>query len=269
MHLKVKCNDCFQAGQKHESYIELTDDIYYKFECENGHRKNIILQERKFEILFEFGAIALMEGFTREAVSSFAASLERFYEYFLKTLMLHRGISFEQIAEMWKDMDKQSERQLGAFLTIYTTHFNQPPTRIDGKEYSRYFKNSNHPSVTSFRNAVIHKGYIPKYDEVLAYGEAIKFFISETLKLIYTKEYIETHLLLTKLTRQSLEINKDFGLTSIWSLPTILKWTVPDNLNRSTLKEVLEEASDLKQFRVILPVPPKSLEAKVTSDHIY
>src|SRR5271165_787884 len=41
------------------------------------------MQSQKFEMLLDSGAAALLEGFTLEACASFAAALERFYEFSL------------------------------------------------------------------------------------------------------------------------------------------------------------------------------------------
>jgi hypothetical protein len=39
-------------------------------------------------VLFDIGANAVVDGYYREAITSFSASLERFYEYFLGALLL-------------------------------------------------------------------------------------------------------------------------------------------------------------------------------------
>lgn len=47
----------------------------------NGHVVAFTLDTLRFELLFESGIVALLAGFRREAVSSIAAALERFYEF--------------------------------------------------------------------------------------------------------------------------------------------------------------------------------------------
>lgn len=54
--------------------------------CSHGHKTTTIVQNPKYEILFDIGANAIVDGYYREAVSSFTSSLERFYEYSIKIL---------------------------------------------------------------------------------------------------------------------------------------------------------------------------------------
>ncbi|MFD0616887.1 hypothetical protein ACFQZR_05380 [Paenibacillus sp. GCM10027629] len=236
-------------GNEETNYIELADDIYYSFECKHGHRKNIILQERNFEILFELGSLALIEGFTREAVSSFAASLERFYEFVVFVILLHHKVEWDEMKKMWKPLENQSERQIGAFKTAFTLNFLTSPPSIEDKKYvfSAFGRKVN---ATEFRNKVI-QGRIPKYEEVLGYGESVKHYISDILKLLYTEEYNDTHLLMTRIIRNS--INFVDAPIIIYSLPTIMKWTIPDNLDQTSLAEDLETLKKHKEHWIIRP----------------
>ncbi len=74
-------------------YVELRDDGRYEFTCENGHTTVTVLQEQKFEVLFDLGAHAILDGYYREAVASFTSSLERFYEFFIKAALFENDIS--------------------------------------------------------------------------------------------------------------------------------------------------------------------------------
>ena len=47
-----------------------------QIKCSRSHETTAILQEQKFEILFDIGAHAILDGYYREAVSSFTSSLE-------------------------------------------------------------------------------------------------------------------------------------------------------------------------------------------------
>jgi len=59
-------------------FDELNDENLYEFVCPKGHRSLTQLQEQKFEILFDIASLALIDGYTKEAVSSYSSSLERF-----------------------------------------------------------------------------------------------------------------------------------------------------------------------------------------------
>ena len=94
MRLLIPCMQCFQelgAQMGHPNdecaRVEICDDGKYEVTCTRGHKETVILQQQKFEILFEIGAHAIIDGYYREAVSSFAASLERFYEFSIKAFL--------------------------------------------------------------------------------------------------------------------------------------------------------------------------------------
>ncbi len=87
------CWECFsQTDQSKEAYdklknelnadldfeVELNNDNIHEFVCPKGHRTFTQLQEQKFEILFDIASLALIDGYTKEAVSSYSSSLERF-----------------------------------------------------------------------------------------------------------------------------------------------------------------------------------------------
>ena len=62
---------------------EITESPIYKLKCNKGHTFNIILQHQKFEILYEMACDAFLDGHYQSSVSTFASSLERFYEFFI------------------------------------------------------------------------------------------------------------------------------------------------------------------------------------------
>lgn len=60
MRLAMACSQC--PPREMINYVELRDDAYYEVECLRGHRTSTILTEHKFVILFESGAMALLDG---------------------------------------------------------------------------------------------------------------------------------------------------------------------------------------------------------------
>jgi len=157
----------------------MRDDGLYKVTCSKGHTTVTAIQEQKFEVLFDLGAMALLDGYPREAVSSIAASLERFYEFYVQVISLKHGVSIDEFANAWKHVSAQSERQFGAFIFSYLLDHktalspvvNNVKPNIEGKS------KKDTMTWTEFRNAVIHKGYIPSTAEVLAYGDVVYKFI--------------------------------------------------------------------------------------------
>ena len=82
--------------------VELRDDFVYEIECMQGHRTVVALQNPKFEILFELGVMALLDGYPREALSSMAAAVERFHEFHVEAICIHREIPYDTHEKAWE-----------------------------------------------------------------------------------------------------------------------------------------------------------------------
>lgn len=175
MRIKISafCIECQEAsGNKKvvsvEEIVEFNDENLYEVVCEHGHKCYARLQEEKFELLFDQGAMALIDGYSRESVASFATSLERFIEFYLKVIAVHHNVKLDNFSNTWKLMAKQSERQLGAFYFIQACEW--------GKVLFPLNENR-----TQFRNKVIHQGYIPSTNEAIDFGDYVLNFITNVL----------------------------------------------------------------------------------------
>jgi hypothetical protein len=82
-----------------------------------------------------------------EAAASFSAALERFFEFCVQVFCEVRNLPQEVYESMFKEMARQSERQIGAFLALHAL------------ELGKSFKLNQ--DISTFRNSVIHKGQIP------------------------------------------------------------------------------------------------------------
>ena len=163
MRLLIPCMKCFQElGKSNGEFarVEFRDDGKYELTCSRGHEETTVLQQQKFEVLFDIGAHAILDGYYRESVSSFAVSLERFYEFSMRVFLSKVSGSDDLFKTCWKSVSSQSERQLGAFVFLWASVFNAPPALLS-------------KSHVSFRNEVIHKGKIPTKDEALAFGNSV------------------------------------------------------------------------------------------------
>lgn len=177
MRLSIACSQCMiedVASARPIATVEFRDDGRYEIACDKGHKSVTILQQQKFELLFDIGAYAILDGYYREAVSSFSSSLERFYEFFIKAVLLNNGISEETVRETWKQVSKQSERQLGAFVIMHASEFGQPPILMSNNK-------------VEFRNDVIHRGKIPSRQEAVDYGQSVLDVLQPTLKQLKEK----------------------------------------------------------------------------------
>lgn len=172
MKLPVTCAQCMQediASAMVNAILEFKDDGRYETTCPKGHSSVTLLQQQKFEILFDIGAYAIQDGYYSEAVSSFSSALERFYEFFIKVVCISKDIDWTKTEEAWKVVSNQSERQLGAFIFLHLQETGSKPTLL-----------SNHK--VKFRNEVIHKGKIPDRVQAIDYGQAVLNVVRPLLK---------------------------------------------------------------------------------------
>ena len=162
MHLVIPCMKCqFDAADPCDrlTSVEFRDDGRYELACDRGHRTVTILQEARYEVLFEIGLNAILDGYYREAVSSFAASLERFYEFACGVLLEEAGIRREDVLSTWKLVSTSSERQLGTFAFLWLRQFSEVPVLLGNEN-------------VAFRNNVIHKGMLPTIEAATAFGDS-------------------------------------------------------------------------------------------------
>lgn len=139
-------------------YQSIVDDNVYYFKCKKGHDNIVYLNNPKFEILFESGINALLDGYYAESVLTMTAALERTYEFFVELICYKNGLEPELYKQVFKLVSSQSERQLGAFYFLYTNSLKKRPPVFE---------------LVEFRNKVIHKGIIPVLEETDKYARHI------------------------------------------------------------------------------------------------
>lgn len=179
MRLRSSCPSCMQEKAKSGTspfplavkLLDLCDDGKYEQKCPEGHEYLLLVQGTKYEILFEISLNAYRDGYYREAISSFSASLERFYEFFLEALFQFTE-KRECFDASWKEVKSASERQLGAYIFCHALHFGSK-AKILGMKF------------VELRNNVVHKGYIPQPKEVLSFGQEVCDTIVAGLDKLY------------------------------------------------------------------------------------
>jgi hypothetical protein len=233
MRLPLICAQCMSDNIESAQILKLAeflDDNVYEVECPKGHRTITVLQQQKFEILFEIGAYAIVDGYYREAVSSFTSSLERFYEFFVRASLIEAKVAANTIADVWRLVATQSERQLGAFIFLFTLTTGSAPLTLSSKQIE-------------FRNAVIHKGVIPSRQEAELYGNSVLNIIRAGLNT--AKQYFPNGV--TQAAMQVLmDANKQAAergtRTSTASLGTIIGLEVADQQHHArTLQEAITQ----------------------------
>lgn len=202
MKIDIPCLTCFFSennqdrslgSPKPTSSRPIGDTSIYNTTCDNGHTSRTILLNHKFEILFESGIKALVDGYHREAVTSFAVALERFYEFSIIFFLVDKFLdeqgrfvdheTLKKFEKLWRSTLSFSERQFGAFISLYFSEFLADPAV---------------PESSSFRNKVIHAGYVPTYKEALEFGVAVHKFIDKLLRFYNEKDANKPHHRLTK-----------------------------------------------------------------------
>jgi hypothetical protein len=160
----------------HPSFEPIIADYYDEpvayIECSKGHKSAFMLQSQKFEVLMESAVNALLEGYTLEAASTFSAAFERFIEFAVTVICSKNKIEKRQLELTFKQVSRQSERQLGAFLFLHLLEFDEA-----------YKINEE---IVTFRNKVVHKGYIPTPNEVEGFAAKIYseiYDLTQKLKL--------------------------------------------------------------------------------------
>lgn len=187
MKILTMCMEC-QKELGHPSFEPIVADYYEEalayIECSKGHKSAILLQSQKFEVLLESAANALIEGYTLEAASSLSSAYERFFEFAINVFCKKSNTSKEALEETFKQVSKQSERQVGGFLFLHLLTF--------GTHYTLNKK------IPELRNRVIHQGYIPTPDEVVSLGE-----------LIYSEIFTITALIKSSLSNEMQQVIMD------------------------------------------------------------
>lgn len=240
MRLLVPCMQCFQEfGKPSEelSHVEIRDNGCYEIKCSHGHETITVLQQQKFEVLFDIGANAILDGYYREAVSSFTSSLERFYEFALRVFLEKDSKSDKQLfKDCWKNVASSSERQLGAFFFLWATNFNEIPEHLPNKKIN-------------FRNDVIHKGKIPTQAEAIEYGDSVLNALRPKMLAIRNKFPEEVEKVTFYHLRDCRPDVNNRKIVSTMGIPTIVSLTVDDASHHS--KSIKEHLVRLAEWRKI------------------
>ncbi len=175
MKIKLICPQCFKdsfakidvamiAPKNERDYLlptEITSSGIFEACCQAGHKILCSLSNPNYEIIFDMGYSAYKDGYYREACLDFAASYERFHQYCIYAMLCQEsGGAMDDLDNMWKLISRQSERQYGAFVVLYTNVTGMAPI-----ELSQKWK--------TFRNDITHKGIIPTSEKTFEYAKAI------------------------------------------------------------------------------------------------
>lgn len=208
MKVFATCMQC-QIDLGHPSFEPFEADYFDNgiadIECSAGHKTVLVMQSQKFEMLLDSGATALLQGFTLEACASFAAALERLYEFGIHIAFVGRNMPEDLFDGMFSQMSQQSERQLGAFMILHALEF--------GCAYKPNKKTAK------FRNRVIHKGKIPTVEEARGFCSDVYDVIYKLVVMIRTKygDGIQS-VVMKELVKRQAKLPRDMRVSTIAGL---------------------------------------------------
>lgn len=228
-----------------QTAVQLEDSGLYRMTCAAGHETVTSLQQMRFEILFDLGAHAIIDGYYIEAVSSFASALERFFEFYVDIQCLRRGITESVYSEAWKQVSNQSERQLGAFIFMYLAETRESPRLLP-------------PKAIEFRNGVIHKGKLPSREQTVEFGE----HVLNVIVPILAKVRIDAEADVQKLVgRHIVQIRKGIPSSDggYMCMPTIISLSRATTEKQPSLREWISQYEAERRRYGIVPWWPPSI----------
>lgn len=232
MKLPISCSECWKDESRRKpeaALVDVRDDGRYTFTCKRGHKTVTILQQLRFELLFEIGIHAIRDGYYREAVTSFASALERFYEFVIRASLECYENDDSVARKMWKDISNQSERQVGAFVAVYVRDFCKAPVLLDSNQ-------------VRYRNSVVHKGKIPTKEEAIEFGQDVFDIIRPMMREAKEKYGDSVDRVISQQIIGSIRRDEGDKETTTASLGTFVSLMVVDDGRREeSLSEYLEE----------------------------
>lgn len=170
MRIYIPCTACLleaagtgdATGMYFRAYpVPFNDSGVYRTRCDRGHAETTLVTEpAPFELLAETATQALVDGYFRDAVTSFAAALERFREFYIRVIAITRKIDQAHFDQTWKKVAAQSERQYGWYSGLYLAETGSAPPPM-----SRWYDDT--------RNDIVHKGRIPTEADAIRFGQSV------------------------------------------------------------------------------------------------
>lgn len=226
MKILTGCAECMtqhvtegRGGETPRIFVDMNDTGVYRIRCPSGHETYTYVYQEKYELLFDSGVMALRDGYPREAVSSLAASVERFHEHCIRVFMDHSGVPAAELESCWRHVSNSSERQLGAFWFLYLQTYQRTPPVLRQK-------------TVEFRNRVIHKGYIASAAEVIAYGDEMLQYIVGVLRDLDASHAAEIRAMEER-RRAAMKVPADAKVVTMFRASVIERANHPHHLSRS------------------------------------
>jgi hypothetical protein len=142
------------------AFGEISDTGVHAVVCSSGHTSEFRLAfEPPHELLLDVGALALLDGYYREAVSSFAAGLEQSYEFFVEASLSAAGVNDEEVRKLLS-ANRFDQRRAGMVSLCYLQETGRSFPYLQSKR-------------AEFRNRVIHNASWPTRPEAVEFAEYV------------------------------------------------------------------------------------------------
>jgi len=227
MWVPYSCMTCLQIDGRPNLddmvAVPITDSGIIRYTCGKGHKTVAVVQQLRFELLSEIGKNAIIDGYNREGVVSFAGALERLQEFYCLVVWRSQKLDTEGALKSLR----LSERQLGAFVATHLMVEKTAPILLSSSE-------------SKFRNDVVHNGYIPTRDEAIGFGQRV-------IELCYPT--------INRLKANHLQTLQEFGNEQVRKVLAELKPGMPNSttISLGTPLSLVAAASE----------PPPSLQATI------
>lgn len=180
MRFVLECLDCLSHNASISSkgdvfptvlrYGEVNSDLLIEFNCDAGHNQLAYFHLEHFDMLYLAAVDSFFKGCYSESIMGFTVALERIYELFTKVAFIENSKNIDSIELFWKGLGNLSERQYGAFCTMFNYQ--------TGKVWK------TNDNMIKFRNRVIHGGLISTKKETEKYAVYITDLISNLIVVL-------------------------------------------------------------------------------------
>lgn len=196
MKTKILCSECVEQASSDGDQMQLTNEMfaeidllewpYVTYFCGKGHREHRIIAAELYELLFHQATYCLEDGYYREAIGTYNAALERYFEYAIEMISFRLTRDGQKFGTLWKEVANQSERQLGAYYFLWYTYFGKLPDTL----------NSNK---SNLRNRVVHKGHLATKEEAKDFGKYVFDYIRRSQSVLHESlSALDLHILRLK-----------------------------------------------------------------------
>ncbi len=149
--------------------------------------------------------------------------------FFIRTTLHSWGVPLAKIDSTWKEMSRQSERQLGAFLVLYLYLTKDSYGLLKRKMIEQ-------------RNDIIHRGKLPSKQEAIEFGKYAFDSINHILCILREQCGKSVGTSIVAQTNKALDTAKKHGLLAGEVVPTIFHHTTSLSPTRRRGPDTFEEA---------------------------